>query len=49
MERKSPHVLVVLRGLWVGAVDVRCDEVGMCVAGYMDLEQMAMCVDVMLG
>ena len=25
-------------GMWVVAVDARCDEVGMCVAGYMDLE-----------
>ena len=36
-------------GVWVGAVDARCDEVGMCVAGYMDLEQMVVWVDVMVG
>ena len=36
-------------GVWVGAVDARCDEVSMCVAGYMDLEQRLVWVDVMLG
>ena len=36
-------------GMWVGADDARCDEVGKCVAGYMDLEQMVVWVDVMLG